>query len=114
MPSLEKKTEVARFFLPTTKDAAEADKAWVDLEIGAVVAGDLIEIDETSTKVGATIKLLSSRIKDWNFTDTVDGVETKVPINESSVRKLDMTDFGYLATKVKADVKELAEDQKKS
>jgi hypothetical protein len=114
MPSLAKKSEVARFFLPSTKDAAEADKAWVDLEVGAVVAGDLVDIDDKTTKVGATIKLLVSRLRDWNFTDTVEGVETKIPINEESMRRMDMNDFGYLATKVNSDVQGLSDEQKKS
>ncbi len=111
MPQLSKNTEVAQFFLPTTKTAPDADKAWVKLEVGAVTAGDLIGLNDDTGAIEATVKLLATRIKEWNFTEA-DG--QPVPITEATVRRLDMEDFGYLASKVKTDVATLSDEQKKT
>jgi hypothetical protein len=102
-----------RFYLPTTQDLADEspDKAWVDLNIGPLTAGDIINIDPEGDKVSSAINLLTNRIKEWNFTSETG---ESLAITFDNVRHLDIKDFSFLADQIPNDVEGLTVPEKKS
>ncbi len=111
MPQLQA-AKLERYYLPSTKELPESEQAFVDMEIGKLTAGDVIGIDPKASETESAIRMLTNRIKGWNFTDT-EGQELE--INFENVSKLDMDDFSFLAEKISFDsVESLPVDQKKT
>ena len=113
MPELQNnKGKIERFYLPSTEDLIidDENKAWVDMEVGGLVAGDLLNVKADSGEMEIAIQMLCARIKDWNFTEA--GV--KLPITEDVVKLLDIADFTYLTKQFSADVSSLSASEKKA
>lgn len=98
MPQFKKTSNKQKFWLPSTKDLPEADRAWVELELGDITAGDVVEAaedDASNAQIG--LNMLASRITDWNFTDESGN---KVPIDVEHCALLDIADFSFLGEKL--------------
>ena len=111
MPVLQAESKVERFYLPSTENAPEADKAFVDMEVGKLTTGDIVNVDPKSAEVEIGVNMLASRIKGWNFTD-VEG--NPLPVTTEAVKLLDVEDFGFLAGKLSQDFKGLDPTEKKT
>lgn len=111
MPVLHTETKIERVYLPSTKDAAEADKAFVDIETGPLTAGDIVGVDPKASDTESAIRMLSTRIKGWNFTDA-DGQD--VEVNFDNISKLKMEDFAFLAEQITTDLEGLSTPEKKT
>lgn len=95
MPQLSKPLEKKKVFLPSTKEAADADKAWIVMEVGAITGGDMMSVGDFSNSAGITLQILAARILEWNFTDMNGTVDE---INIDSVKRLDPVDLAFLIT----------------
>lgn len=111
MPILQKEEIIDRFYLPSTENLPEADKAWVDMDISKLTTEDVTNMDSKASEISIGIGMLTGRIKGWNFTDA-NGVP--LPVSEETVRLLDIEDFGFLSTKIPTGSKELDPEEKKS
>jgi hypothetical protein len=112
MPILKSAENVKRFYLPTTQNLPDdTEKAWVDLEVGSFTAGDVIGVDPDADRITAAVKMLTNRIKDWNFTNEAG---EKAPITFESVKLLDIADFTFLAEQIPKDIEGLTVPEKKS
>lgn len=97
MPNLAKKTvDIRRVYLPSTKDLPQDQQAWVELQVGKMTTEDMLVLDEEDTEhdAQATAKVLSNRIKAWNFTEE-DG--TDIEISYEAVCRLDPVDYMEIA-----------------
>lgn len=87
--------EVKKVYLPSTKAAEnEEDRAWVELNVGATSAVDLIHIGgniNTEGEFAATV--LVNRIVNWNFTDKE---LIPLPVTLENVAQLETEDYVYL------------------
>lgn len=97
MPVLQNEEKIERFYLPSTKDLPEAEQAFVDMDTGELKTGDMIGVDPSAGEVEIGIRMLTARIKGWNFTDA-NG--TDLEVNFDNVQKLSMDDFTFLADKI--------------
>lgn len=99
MPSLKLPSEkIERLYLPSTKDAPEEDKAWIDIDVGPFVTGDILALQDMNNPViKVQAEILSRRIKDWNFTDA-DG--SKTPIDYDSIARLEIPDFQFIVVEL--------------
>jgi hypothetical protein len=112
MPVLEKKSNLERVYLPSTKHLPEEEQAFVDIESGKMTTGDVIGVDPTSGEVEVGVRMLVNRIKGWNFTDS-EGKELE--INFENVQLLEIEDFSFLAEKLNLGAVEgLSEIEKKT
>ena len=113
MPVLQNNVTVERFYLPSTEHLAndDPDKAYVDMNVGKLLAADLLDAAKDETLVSMSIKMLVARIKDWSYTD-VSG--QKLPIKFDTVKQLDVDDYQYLVAKIPNGNAELTADQKKT
>lgn len=111
MPTFKRESNVKRFYLPSTKSLPQEEQAYVDLEIGTLVAEDLVGADEQEGKVRMASAVLASRIKSWNYTEE-DGA-TLIPITPEAVRRLEIEDYSYLQAQFDAKIEGLTADQKK-
>ena len=116
MPQLKKSAVLQKFWLPSTDNSTdENDKAWVEIDLGKVVIGDIVNnYDDDSSNAKNGLAILTSKITSWNYTED-DGTIT--PINIDSVSKLDVEDFKFLVEKMDIDkrigeTKGLADDPK--
>lgn len=69
--------------------------AVVKMESGALIAGDLINLQGAEKEAEALFGILASRIREWNYTNDETG-ET-LPINAEMVRYLPAEDIGKLS-----------------
>jgi len=113
MPQLQSTEKITRFALPSTAHLEDnnEDKAWVDLDVGPLTANDVTYVDPSGTDVEATFAMLAIRVKDWNY---VDSQGNKLVINVDNIRRLDMSDYAFLAEKIPKPTTELPADQKKT
>lgn len=96
MPQLKQATnDIKQFMLPSTSSLPEADQAWVKMDVGQLLGGDVMDmLDGEKTGAGTlSCNMLASRIKEWNYTKP-DG--TPEDITAESVRRLDVQDLTYL------------------
>lgn len=111
MPVLTDKSKIERLYLPSTKDLPEADQAFVDMEVGPITTGDIVGVDPKAGEVEIGVRMLTARIKGWNFTD---GAGNEVEVTFENVSKLDMEDFAFLAGKLPQSVEGLTTEEKKT
>lgn len=115
MPQLKQATSnIKQFMLLSTSQLPESDQAWVKMDVGEMLGGDVMDlIDGDDVKAGTvSCAMLASRIKEWNFTKP-DG--TPEEITTENVRRMDMADLSYLLQQFPMPAKEqLSPDQKKS
>ena len=111
MPTLQKKSKIERFYLPSTKDLPEDQKAFVDMETGKLTAGDIVGVDVKAGEVEIGVRMLASRIKGWNFTDEQGN---PLEVNFETVQLIDMEDFAFLAQKIPQDLEKLSVPEKKT
>lgn len=112
MPQLPSQGQEQQVYLPSTKDLPEADRAWVKLQSGRILGGDLSGVDDPESEMGVAIAILAGRIKEWNFTEA-DGSPT--PITLENVKRLELNDMNYLFEQL--DLKQsvsLSTEEKKS
>lgn len=112
MPILKDQSKVERFYLPSTEKLPEEEKAFVDLDIGPVITGDVVGADLEAGEVKVGVQMLTDRIKGWNYTN-----ESGEPleINFDNVKLLDMDDFVFLAQQLPTDkVEGLTAPEKKT
>lgn len=91
MPQLSQAT-TTRLYLPSTEN--DEDKAYVDVK-SKLVLGDIAEINDAESDIDKAIALLTTLVKDWNFTDEAGAV---LPITRDNINKLDVADFTFLST----------------
>jgi hypothetical protein len=108
-------TDIKQFFLPSTSNLPQEDQAWVRMNVGEMLGGDIMDlIGENEVKPGAiSCVILASRIKEWNFTKP-DGIPEEIAVE--SVRRMEMADLAYLLQQFtdKLPAANLGDDQKKS
>lgn len=111
MPQLPKSsTEQKKIVLPSS---ADGDEAYVVIETGRLLGGDIVSITDPSDRSGVIVGLLASRIKEWNFTED-DGTPT--PITLENVRHLELQDFTFLMAELLPEeaVDDITTDPKKN
>lgn len=113
MGVLQTAQQLEKVWLPTTASLPDddANKEWVNINTGKLVAGDIVGIDPAGDQIEASLVMLANRISDWSYTDEA-GVP--LPVTLDNVKLLDMEDFTFLAQKLQMDVESLTPDQKKS
>lgn len=97
MPELKKAAEeIKQFFMPSTANLPTEQQAWVKMDVGEVLAGDVLDMmnDETQNPGAGNMSgsMLAHRIKEWNFTED----DELLPINLANVRRLEKEDLTYL------------------
>lgn len=93
MPQLASQGTTKKVVLPSTKDLAEPEQAWVVIQTGRILGGDTVNVDDPESQMGVALSILSGRIKEWNFTEA-DGKPT--PITLDNVKRLELDDMNYL------------------
>lgn len=111
MPILQAESKVERFYLPSTEALPEAEKAFVDMEVGKLTTGDIINVDPKAAEVEIGVMMLTARIKGWNFTDTEGNA---LEVTSETVKMLDVEDFGFLAQKISQDFNNISTEEKKT
>lgn len=113
MPVLQISTEkLEKIFLPSTEKAAEDEKAWVVMDISPMLTGDTEAVEQDAKNAGqATMYMLAARIKEWNFTE-LDG--TPIDITYDAMKRMQLSDFGFLQKKLETGEGALTEDEKKA
>lgn len=121
MPQLPTNTLVSnikQLFLPSTATQADGtptpddQKAWVKLDVGENLVADLEALnDNDKNSTVSRVRVLASRIKEWNFTNPEGQPE---PITFENVCKLDPNDLTYLlGVKATTSTQPLSIDDKK-
>lgn len=97
MPQLKQATtDMKQFMLPSTSALPEAEQAWVKMDVGELLGGevmDLMDDGNVNARGALSRAMLASRIKEWNFTGP-DG--TSDAITTENVRRMEMEDLSYL------------------
>ena len=98
---LQKKSEIKKLILPSSKDITEADKEWVLVECGPLMGGDMLNFDNFNNQNDFLAYILLHRIKEWSVKDDT----TIAPINIESLRRLKVDDTTYLLAEfIKDDI----------
>lgn len=85
---------IKKFYLPSTAKLPQEQQAWVSMDISPDTVGDLMAwSDEDSNTVARQMRILTRRIKEWNF---VDQSGAPVPITFESVCHIPTIDLRYL------------------
>ena len=92
MPAFSK-SNVQRVYLPSTLDAPEDEKLWVDIDQG-ITAARVVDVDQNLPDGQKGFELLSRFIVAWNNTDETTG--EAVPINAETVGQMGSSDFVFL------------------
>lgn len=112
MPVLTQNTQIERIYLPMTADLKPDDptKAWVDIIVGPLTAGDIRGIDGGGQDaISVSYVMIANRIKNWNMTDA----EGKMrPITAEWVAALPPEDYQIMAEKVTAYSAMTSEEKK--
>lgn len=93
MPQLPNQGETKRYTLPSSATLPPEQQAYVVLQGGRILGGDLSNVDDPESKLGVAIAILAGRIKEWNFTEA-DGKPT--PITLDNVKRLELEDLYFL------------------
>jgi len=113
MPKLITST-IKRLELPSTKDAPEEEKAWVEVK-DRLTGGDWNAARSGKTDGERTDAGIAMFIVNWNFTDAEGKVD---PITAETVHRLELEDYNFLSEQLYAASKDvitsLQEDQKKT
>ena len=104
-----KKTE--RFYLPSTDNLPEPEKAFVDMDVSPMITADIITLNTKGGEVEVGARMLAQRIEGWNFTDEAGN---DVPVTFENIKRLDLGDFGFLADKLDTDIEGLPVAEKKT
>ena len=96
MPKLGQFT-TSQIELPSTSDSE--DKAFVEVKT-KLNLGDSADLYKVENEMDRTILGLTLIIVNWNYTEDGTPDTPKLPINESTVRQLDPSDFVFLANKL--------------
>ena len=122
LPSLPEAV-IKQFFLPVpnTKEVDgqqvamaqdDPDRGWVKLDVSPMNVQDRLSAEAGEKPMQASIRVLTQRIHEWNFTET-DG--TPVAITPVSVLRLGDENLNYLASKIPQESSQtLTTGQKKS
>lgn len=88
--------EITRLYLPSTEDAEENDKIWVDVR-SKLRLGDVIDA-VTKENPSLALATLAGIIVDWNLYEVDENkTETeKMVINSDNIRRLNMKDYYFL------------------
>lgn len=89
-------SEVQKYDMPSTTNAAEADKAWVVLRKGKLLGGEQLLLTETTDRLDFGMRVLATRIQEWNFEDN----GTPIPITEDNVRRMEAEDLAFLLNEI--------------
>ena len=112
MGVLGKREKIERIELPSTLELLEAERDWVDLDVGPLTGGEVEDMDgSTDSDIHKSFVMLVDRIRDWSFTKN-DAV-TKAEITVGNLRELPTSDITFLVQKLKLDTKGLGKDEKK-
>ena len=100
MPQLQPIVEnIQQFFLPSTENAPEADRAWVRLNLARISAADLLAITggQGTSESNFMAALIANRILEWNFTDPSGQT---LPITLETTSWLDPQDYAFIMSKL--------------
>lgn len=112
MPQLPTQGELKRITLQSTAELPPEQQAYVVLQTGKVLGGDIANVENPENNLGVAMAILAGRIKEWNFTDE-QGKTT--PITLENVKRLEMGDMTALFGELDLNnVSGLSGDQKKS
>lgn len=97
MPQLpQDESVIKKFVLPTTKDKPEPEQGWVEVRVGKMVGGDMMNITGDHAG-GVPIEVLVGRMVSWNYTE-LDGTPAK--INLKTISRLDLDDIKFLLEQI--------------
>lgn len=111
--------DIKQFYLPSTAQLPQEEQAWVKLDVGDLLAGEMIDFatatgEDGTMKMDFTIQILEKRIVEWNFTKA-DGTVEEVTIG--NVRRMSANDLKYLMEQFQSKLSlssPLGDEQKKS
>jgi len=91
MPLL-KKNETKKFNLPTSKALPEAEQEWVVVEVGPLLGGEVMQMDNFADYNDFMLNVLTKRIKEWSVMDG----DKVAAITTDNVRQLPVEDMTLL------------------
>lgn len=95
LPLPEASTNIQKYFMPSTAKLPKEEQAWIMLDVGQNTLADLEAIEGTDKNMAVMgYRVLTSRIKDWNFTDPKTGEKASITL-ENVIRLAD-EDKAYL------------------
>lgn len=89
---LQKKNEIKKLTLPTSKDLPEAEKEWIVCEVGPLSGGDVIQMDNFRDYNDFMLNVLTRRIVEWNVKDG----DAIAKLTIDNVRQLPVDDMKFL------------------
>ncbi len=104
---------IKQFYLPSTSHLPQDEQAWVKVNVGAMLTGDVMTYSDDDGNVTARMaKILVSRISEWNLTDEAG---TALVVNFENLCKFPVEDFNYLIKQeTSSDTAALTDEEKKS
>lgn len=116
MPQLKQATsKINRYHLPSTASLPETEQAWVSMDIGEMLGGDVMDLMDGDKSGAGTLScaLLATRIKEWNFTEDGTPNTPVVPITADNVRGMQVEDLTYLLSQFNMPSGNQLDDKKK-
>lgn len=112
LPTTSVTPNIKQVYLPSTANDPEDDRSWVKLDVGENLMADLEALnDADKNNTVSKVRVLASRIKEWNYTNATGQPE---PITFENVCKLAPTDLAFLLTiKQEVATQPLSEEDKK-
>lgn len=113
LPLPQPTSNIKKFFLPSTASLPKDEQAWVLFDIGSNQLANLEAIsDDDKNQIVSSLRITTSRIKDWNFTDSDGNTD---PITFENVCRMSVDDLRYLRNiKIEVLPEALSEEKKSS
>lgn len=99
LPSLPEPV-IKQFYLPSTSSLPQEEQGWVKMDVSPMNVQDRLSAEAGETPVQASIRILATRIREWNFTEADGSAAAITPV---SVLRLGDANLNYLAAQISVE-----------